>query len=145
MCDIKAMFGFEGRWEKGKEKEKREDISLVWFQQVWRNHIKQGKKQPRKCKRSRERAPMKRKAKKTRKEAGNLLRADRIQAEAEHIHPFLCHPGYERRGGLWFCNIENICLWQWPENKAKKKNNKSQLQLNRILLKTKDRGNSSGF
>ena len=39
---------------------------------------------------------MKRKAKKTKKKAGNLLRADRIQSEAEHIHPFLCHPA--RRG-----------------------------------------------
>lgn len=45
---------------------------------------------------------MKRKAKKTRKKAGNLLRADRIQAEAEHIHPFLGHPARRGEGGSGF-------------------------------------------
>ena len=69
------------------------------------------------------------------------MRADRIQSEAEHIHPFLCHPA-RRGGGLWFCNIENLCLWQWPENKAKKKKVPTTTEQN---ITENKRENSSGF
>ena len=85
---------------------------------------------------------MKRKAKKTKKKAGNLLRADRIQSEAEHIHPFLCHPARRGEEGSGFATQRIYACGSGQKIKQKKKKVPTTTEQN---ITENKRENSSGF
>ena len=95
-------------------------------------------KQPRKCKRLRERASMKRKAKKTRKKKQEIFceRTESNQRQSTFIHSCATQLGEE--GGSGFATQRIYACGSGQKIKPKKRK-KSQLQLNRILLKTRER------
>ena len=69
------------------------------------------------------------------------MSGQKIQAEAEHIHPFLCHPARRGEEGSDFATSRIYACGSGQKIKQKKK--KIPTKLNRILLKRRE--NSLGF
>ena len=69
------------------------------------------------------------------------MSGQKIQAEAEHIHPFLCHPARKGEEGSDFATSRIYACGSGQKIKQKKK--KIPTKLNRILLKRRE--NSLGF